>query len=122
MNVCQMVHPRMKVIHCVLCVYIVFTCTCRIEKCLHCGKVCLSLFLSLTLSLFLSSVPTSSPFLLSVFTEGVHLLTPLLQVTTHCHYPQYRGCPSVATSEGILYDGNIDPREGGECQITKEFR
>ena len=28
----------------------------------------------------------------------------------------------VATSEGVLYVGNIDPREGGECRITKEFR
>ena len=28
----------------------------------------------------------------------------------------------VATSDGALYMGNIDPREGGECRITKEFR
>ena len=28
----------------------------------------------------------------------------------------------VATSEGVLYVGNIDPRDGGECRITKEFR
>ena len=27
----------------------------------------------------------------------------------------------VATSEGLLYVGSIDPREGGECKITKEF-
>ena len=27
----------------------------------------------------------------------------------------------VATSEGLLYVGNIDPKEGGECKITKEF-
>ena len=28
----------------------------------------------------------------------------------------------VATSDGALYMGNIDPRDGGECRITKEFR
>ena len=28
----------------------------------------------------------------------------------------------MATSEGVLFVGNIDPREGGECRITKEFR
>ena len=28
----------------------------------------------------------------------------------------------VATSEGRLYIGGIDPREGGECRILKEFR
>lgn len=28
----------------------------------------------------------------------------------------------VATSDGSLYVGNIDPRDGGECRITKEFR
>lgn len=28
----------------------------------------------------------------------------------------------VATSDGALYMGNIDPREGGECRINKEFR
>ena len=28
----------------------------------------------------------------------------------------------VATSDGTLYMGNIDPRDGGECRITKEFR
>jgi autophagy-related protein 18 len=28
----------------------------------------------------------------------------------------------VATSDGTLYVGNIDPRDGGECRITKEFR
>lgn len=28
----------------------------------------------------------------------------------------------VATSEGALYVGNIDPRDGGECRIAKEYR
>lgn len=28
----------------------------------------------------------------------------------------------VATSDGSLYVGNIDPRDGGECRINKEFR
>ena len=28
----------------------------------------------------------------------------------------------VATSDGTFYVGNIDPRDGGECRITKEFR
>ena len=28
----------------------------------------------------------------------------------------------VATSEGRLYIGGIDPREGGDCRILKEFR
>ena len=28
----------------------------------------------------------------------------------------------VATSDGSLLVGNIDPREGGECKINKEFR
>lgn len=28
----------------------------------------------------------------------------------------------VATSEGTLYIGNIEPRDGGECRIIKEFR
>ena len=28
----------------------------------------------------------------------------------------------VAASDGILYVGSIDPREGGECKIAKEFR
>ena len=27
----------------------------------------------------------------------------------------------MATSDGSLYMGNIDPRDGGECRITKEF-
>ena len=30
-------------------------------------------------------------------------------------------CILVATSDGTLYTGNIDPRDGGECRITKEF-
>jgi len=28
----------------------------------------------------------------------------------------------VATSEGEFYVGNIDPRDGGECRVTKEFK
>ena len=28
----------------------------------------------------------------------------------------------MATSEGTLYIGNIEPRDGGECRIIKEFR
>ena len=28
----------------------------------------------------------------------------------------------MATSDGSLYVGNIDPRDGGECRITKEFK
>ena len=28
----------------------------------------------------------------------------------------------MATSDGVLYVGNIVPREGGECRISKEFR
>ena len=28
----------------------------------------------------------------------------------------------MATSDGTLYVGNIDPRDGGECRITKEFK
>ena len=29
---------------------------------------------------------------------------------------------SLATSDGTLYMGNIDPRDGGECRIAKEYR
>ena len=28
----------------------------------------------------------------------------------------------MATSEGEFYVGNIDPRDGGECRISKEFK
>ena len=61
--------------------------------------------LSLSLSCFSSSLLPLIilPLPLAHSIEGVHRIL-------------------VATSEAVLYVGNIDPREGGECRITKEFR
>ena len=66
----------------------------RFEECVHCGKV--SRF-----RLFAPQKVTMFQLFFSI--EGIHRIL-------------------VATSDGALYMGNIDPRDGGECRITKEFR
>ena len=53
-------------------------------------------------------------------TYYLHLVIPQCFVFSFCSIEGAHRI-LVATSEGLLYVGNIDPKEGGECKITKEF-
>lgn len=66
----------------------------RIEECLHSGEV----------------------------SEGE--MAALLDTQAHWTFCSIDGIHRilVATAEGSLYVGNVDPRDGGECRIAKEFR
>ncbi len=56
-----------------------------------------------------------------------HMYTHLYTCTrtcVHTHTHSIEGIHRilVVTSDGVLYVGSIEPREGGECKITKEHR
>ena len=56
-------------------------------------------------------------------THNLYLAVPQYFISIYFPFCSIEGAHRilVATSEGLLYVGNIDPKEGGECKITKEF-